>query len=103
MIISPELDGIGGTKKRPFHETLMDAIRAGDVGDVPVLYFLICTTEIPKGHGSIIMAIEETYKDDEFWKDLLLKMKGILLEGQRLAEEKELAKAQELREEATVI
>ncbi len=55
-------------ERRPFHETIVDAIRRIPVYNLPILADLICETTIPKGHDEIIAA----------WKE---KMNGMLDEG----------------------
>ena len=47
------------TERRPFHETIVDAIRRVSVYNLPLLADLIRETKIPKGHDEIIAAWKE--------------------------------------------
>jgi len=53
-----------GPKLRPFHETIVDAIRrcsSPSTGEIIRLFALIEQTEIPEGHDEIIAAIDEFF------------------------------------------
>lgn len=60
---------------RPFHETIVDAIRDASVADFECLVKLIRKTRIPKNHGEIIEAI----KANKRWKSLIY-LEGVISE-----------------------
>ncbi|MFH1631935.1 MAG: helix-turn-helix domain-containing protein [bacterium] len=52
------------SQKRPFHETIVDAIRScpsPSTGEIFRLFRLIRQTKIPKGHDEIVAAIDKAF------------------------------------------
>lgn len=78
--------------KRPFHETIVDAIRGASSEELEFLATLIKATDIPKGHDEIIAAWDQRRKG-MCWGDEDLGVPADLLEQKQEAAEKERAKA----------
>ncbi len=51
--------------KRPFHESIVDAIRHASGSELKCLATLIKSTKVPKGHDEIIEAWNERKLDDD--------------------------------------
>ena len=88
-------------QRRPFHETVADAIlQASAPGEVTLLARMIKTTKIPKGHDEIIAAWR--YRQDNW--GLVVFPHGVvedLLEQKQEAEEKEKEKKAKEQVEVT--
>ena len=82
------------TGKRPFHETIVDAIRRADGHEFQCLAMLIKATKIPKGHDEIIVAWNQR-RQEMVWGDEDLGVPADLLKQKQEAAEKEKAKAKE--------
>ncbi|MFH1112004.1 MAG: hypothetical protein V1712_02950 [Patescibacteria group bacterium] len=84
------------TKRRPFHETIIDAIRNASSlkSNDPLMCLakLIKETEIPKGHDEIIAAWNQRLP--ELWSGEDFGVPADLLEQKQEAAEKEKAKEQ---------
>lgn len=77
--------------RRPFHETIVDAIFRANSGDLQCLATIIKATTIPNGHEEIIKAWNWR-RAMMGWGDLSLGVPADLLEQKKEAEEKESAK-----------
>ncbi|MFA6273510.1 MAG: hypothetical protein WC673_03440 [Candidatus Paceibacterota bacterium] len=82
------------TTKRPFHETIIDAIHSASSNDLRCLATLIKATKIPKNHDEIIAAWKQQ-REDVGWDNEELGVSADLLEQKQEAAEKENAKAKE--------
>ncbi|MEX0650234.1 MAG: hypothetical protein WD200_04480 [Candidatus Andersenbacteria bacterium] len=78
-------------KRRPFHETVVDAINACDVETFLCLTELIKITKIPKGHDEIISAWEGR-REQLVFPDGYRGVVADLLEQKEEAAAKEVAK-----------
>ena len=80
--------------KRPFHETIVEAIRRASSNELQCLATLIRETKVPKGHDEIIAAWNQR-RQEIAWGDEDLGVPTDLLEQKQEAAEKEKAKAKE--------
>ena len=65
------------TATRPFHETIVEAIRCASSANMECLAMIIKATKVPKGHDAIIAAWEERRKafcwgDEDFGVSLIV-------------------------------
>lgn len=79
--------------RRPFHETIVDAIRRcsyPSTGEITRLLRLIEETKIPKGHDEIIAAIDAFFKfpGADKWAREIREVKESILEQKRAAAQK---------------
>lgn len=80
--------------RRPFHETIVGAIRhAFNANEMECLSLLIKKTKIPRGHGEIIAAWKQRTRDLGLPSDALGVVSD-LLEQKKEAVTEELAKEQ---------
>lgn len=86
--------------KRPFHETIVEAISRASSNDLRCLATLIKTTKVPKNHDEIIVAWKQR-QQEVGWDDEELGVSANLLEQKREAAEKEEAKAREKEQAGT--
>lgn len=84
----------GATEKKPFHETIVEAIRRASSVELGCLATLIKATKIPKNHDAIIAAWNER-RQAICWGGNDLHLLADLLGQKREAEEKEKAKEKE--------
>lgn len=83
------------TAGRPFHETVVDAIRnASNSSHIVCLAPLIIATSIPKNHDNIIAAWQERRKELGFESDDVGVPFNLLKKKKEAEEEKEGIKAQ---------
>ena len=54
-------------ERRPFHETIVEAIKNSVGNDVPILIELLRATKIPRGHDEIIVAVKEQWGHLGYW------------------------------------
>ena len=80
--------------KRPFHETIVEAIHRAYSIELRCLAMLIKETKIPKGHEEIIAAWNQR-RQEMAWGNVDLGVPADLLEQKEEAAEKERAKAKE--------
>ena len=80
-------------QRRPFHESVVDAIRRASYTDLICLGMLLKETKIPNGHDEIISEWDLREGDLNVFVPLL-GVTTSLLEQKREAEEKEKAKEQ---------
>ncbi|MEK7536945.1 MAG: hypothetical protein AAB584_00660 [Patescibacteria group bacterium] len=82
-------------QRRPFHESIVDAIRRASYSDMRCLGKLIQETKIPKGHDAIIAAWND--RNEELSREMREAgdVYGDLFEQKQEAEEKERAKKQQ--------
>lgn len=81
------------TARRPFHETIVDAIRhcsSPSTGEIIRLFRLIEETKIPKGHDEIIAAIDSyfNFPGANKWSREIREMKESILEQKKAAAQK---------------
>jgi len=83
-------------KRRPFHESVVDAIQHASYSDMRCLVRLIQETAIPKGHDEIHAAWAR--RAGELIREMseLGDVEGVLLEQKREAEEKEKIKQRQM-------
>lgn len=82
--------------RRPFHETIVDAIQIAEVTEFGCFQRLIKTTKIPKNHTKIISAIEKRFGSlglEEYVEEL----KTVLLDQKAEVEAEEVEKAKKVR------
>ena len=95
------------TPKRPFHETIVDAIKrchGPSSGEIYHLMKLIEETEIPAGHDAIMAAIDEyfNFEDSEKWVTEIREVKEYLRSEREAASfESQSINLDELQDEAT--
>jgi len=82
------------TVKRPFHETIIDAIHSASSNDLRCLATLIKATGVPKNHDEIIVAWKRR-REEVGWDNEEFGVSADLLEQKQEAAEKEKAKAKE--------
>lgn len=87
-----------GHKLRPFHETIVEAIRRASSAELECLATLIKGTEVSKGCDEIIVAWNERRKE-MCWGDEDLGVPAILLEQKNFEREKKSINLDDLQQE----
>ena len=79
--------------RRPFHETIVEAVHKASDEQMECLAEIIKTTKIPKGHDEIAAAWSQRRSELNWGEDKSLGVRVNLLEQKQEAVEKELEKA----------
>lgn len=82
---------VGQVTRRPFHETIVDAIKRAHVIELQPLALLIVDTKIPKNHDAILAAWEQRLKEVG-WDPKDTSVPAVLLEQKQEAAEEAKAK-----------